>query len=67
MQALSETSTPDPMMLEARERDLTRGVLSIICRTTGRRRTPDECRDMNALVVEIHDVRHARREAARQR
>ena len=66
MQVLSEPSTQDPRTLEARERDLTRNVLSIICRTTGRRRTPDECRDLDALVVEIRDVRHARREAARQ-
>jgi hypothetical protein len=55
----------DPTALEARERDLTRGVLSLICRTTGRRRTPDESRDLDALVGEIHVVRHARREAVR--
>ena len=57
--------TLDPRTLEQRERDLTRGVLSLICRTTGRRRTPDECRDLEVLVSEIRDVRHARREAAR--
>jgi hypothetical protein len=67
MQALSENPILDPMALEARERDLTRGVLSIICRTTGRRRTPDERRSLDALVGEIRDVRHARREAARHR
>ncbi len=61
------TLTLDPTTLEARERDLTRGVLSLICRTTGRRRTPDECRHLDTLVGEIHDVRHARREAARIR
>jgi hypothetical protein len=61
----SATPTPDPKVLEARERDLTRGVLSLICRTTGRRRTPDECRHLEALVGEIRDVRHARREASR--
>ena len=62
------TPTLDPTALEARrERDLTRGVLSLICRTTGRRRTPDECRHLDALVGEIRDVRHARREAARHR
>ena len=63
----STTPTLDPTALEARERDLTRGVLSLICRTTGRRRTPDECRHLDALVGEIRDVRHARREAARVR
>ncbi len=57
----------DPRTLEQRERDLTRGVLSLICRTTGRRRTPDECRHLDLLVTEIHVVRHARREAARHR
>jgi hypothetical protein len=62
---MPETETLDPRALEARERDLTRGVLSLICRTTGRRRTPDECRDLDALVGEIRFVRHARREAAR--
>ena len=51
--------------LEIRERDLTREVLSLICRTTGRRRTPAECRHPDALVDEIRDVRHARREVAR--
>jgi hypothetical protein len=66
MHATSETQGLDPRTLEARERDLTRGVLSIICRTTGRRRTPDECRHLDALVDEIRAVRHARREAARQ-
>ena len=62
---MAETQTLDPRDLEARERDLTRGVLSVICRTTGRRRTPDECRTLDALVAEIRDVRQARREAAR--
>jgi len=61
----NETQTLDPRALEARERDLTRGVLSLICRSTGRRRTPDESRDLDALVGEIRHVRHARREAAR--
>jgi len=41
MQAAIETQVAlDPSALEARERDLTRGVLSLICQTTGRRRTP---------------------------
>jgi hypothetical protein len=61
----TETQTLDPRALEARERDLTRGVLSLICRSTGRRRTPDESRDLDALVGEIRRVRHERREAAR--
>jgi hypothetical protein len=65
MQMLSENPIHDPRALEARERDLTRGLLSIICRSTGRRRTPDEARTLDALVGEIRDVRHARREAAR--
>jgi hypothetical protein len=56
---------PDPRALEARERDLTRGVLSLICRSSGRRRTPDESRDLDELVVEIRQVRHERREATR--
>ena len=62
---MPETQTLDTRALEARERDLTRSVLSLICRTTGRRRTPDECRDLDALVGEIRFVRNARREAAR--
>lgn len=62
---VDQIETLDPRALEARERDLTRGVLSVICRTTGRRRTPDECRTLDALVGEIRDVRQARREAAR--
>jgi hypothetical protein len=65
MLAGSQTEMLDPAALEARERDLTRGVLSLICRTTGRRRTPAECRALDALVGEIREVRHARREAAR--
>jgi len=67
MQAAIETQVAlDPSALEARERDLTRGVLSLICQTTGRRRTPEEARLVEALVSEIRVVRHARREAARQ-
>jgi len=67
MRAGNATPTQDPRTLEARERDLTRGLLSLICRTTGRRRTSDECRHLDALVDEIRAVRHARREAARLR
>ena len=66
MQATSETQLLDPIALEERERDLTRGMLSLICQTTGRRRTPEEARLIDALVSEIRDVRSARREAARQ-
>jgi hypothetical protein len=65
MQAASETQVLDSRALEARERDLTRGVLSLICQTTGRRRTPEERRLLDTLVREIRDVRLARREAAR--
>jgi hypothetical protein len=61
----NEIDTLDPRALAAREQDLTRDLLSLICRTTGRRRTPDECRHLDALVSEIHDVRLHRREAAR--
>ena len=60
-----ETSASESRELEARERDLTRRVLSVVCRSTGRRRTPDECRHLDALVRAIQGVRHARREAAR--
>jgi len=46
-------------------------VLSLICHATGRRRTPEESRHLDAPVSEIReireirDVRHARREATR--
>jgi hypothetical protein len=65
MEAPSNTQLLDPAALEARERDLTRGMLSLICQSTGRRRTPQEARLIDALVSEIRDVRSARREAAR--
>jgi hypothetical protein len=61
----NEIGTLDPRVLAAREQDLIRDLLSVICRTTGRRRTPDECRHLDVLVSEIRDVRLARREAAR--
>jgi hypothetical protein len=61
----NEIDTLDPRRLAAREQDLTRDLLSLICRTTGRRRRPDECRHLDALVSEIHAVRHARRDASR--
>jgi hypothetical protein len=67
MQAAIETQVMvDPRALEARELDLTRGVLSLICQTTGRRRTPEEARLIDTLIGEIRGVRTARREAARQ-
>jgi hypothetical protein len=47
----------DRETLEAYSRDLTRAVLSIICTTTGRQRTPDERARLDALVREIHRVR----------
>lgn len=47
----------DRPTLEAYQRDLSRGVLSIICSSTGRRRTPDECARLDALVREIDRVR----------
>jgi hypothetical protein len=65
MHAASETEVLDPFALEERERDLTRGMLSLICQSTGRRRTPQEARLIDALVTEIRGVRSARREAAR--
>jgi hypothetical protein len=65
MRAGNDIGTQDAQALEARERDLNRGVLSLICRSTGRSRTPDERRDLDALVGEIRHVRTARREAAR--
>ena len=61
MLAENQIETLDPRTLEARERDLTRGVLSLSCRSTGRLRTPDERRHLDVLVGEIRDVRHARR------
>jgi len=66
MHATNETPVLDPSALEERERDLTRDVLSLICQTTGRRRTLDEARLVDALVREIRSVRTARRDAARQ-
>jgi hypothetical protein len=61
----SETPGSDARHLESRERDLTRRVLSVICRSTGRRRTAEESRHLDELVGEIQSVRNARREAAR--
>jgi hypothetical protein len=64
MEATSNAQLLDPVALEERERDLTRGMLSLICQSTGRRRTPQEARLIDALVSEIRDVRTARRAAA---
>ena len=47
----------DRATLEAYSRDLTRAALSIICTTTGRKRTSDERARLDALVRQIHRVR----------
>ena len=65
MEATSNLQVLDPVELEERERNLTRGMLSLICQSTGRRRTPQEARLIDALASEIRGVRHARREAIR--
>ena len=39
MSTANATETLDPRALEAHERELTRSLVSLICRTTGRRRT----------------------------
>ncbi len=65
MEATSNSQLLDPVALEERERDLTRGMLSLICQSTGRRRSPQEARLIDALVSEIRQVRVARRDAAR--
>jgi hypothetical protein len=52
-----------PEHLEARQRALHQRVLSLICRSTGRRRTPEELRTLDELRRELHDVRAARRRA----
>lgn len=57
---------PDVHTLTVREQDLDRRVLSLICRTTGRRRTTAERRCLDELVDELRGVRNARRETARQ-
>ena len=62
-----EIRFPDPQALEAQQRALTRGVLSLICTTTGRRPTPDERGRLAALTQEIDRVRQHRRDAVRQR
>ena len=48
---------PDLATLEEHQRDLSRGVLSLICTSTGRQRTPDERARLDALVREIERVR----------
>jgi hypothetical protein len=58
-----ETRPSDYATLEAHGRELSRGVLSIICRSTGRPRTLDECARLDELVLEIDRVRGELREA----
>ena len=53
MLAENQLETLDPRTLEARSAISHRGVLSLICRSTGRRRTPDERRHLDVLVGEI--------------
>jgi hypothetical protein len=58
-----QSPTADYATLEQHRRDLSRGVLSLICSTTGRHRTPDECARLDALVREIDRVRNDLRNA----
>ena len=67
MQNHDEIKFSDPQALEAQQRALTRGVLSLICSTTGRIPTPDERGRLEALTREIDRVRQHRRDAVRQR
>jgi hypothetical protein len=59
--------TPNGWVLEAQQRALARDILSLICATTGRQRTPAERTRLDALIREIDRVRQDRRDAARQR
>jgi hypothetical protein len=47
----------DLATLEEHRRNLLRSVLSLICTTTGRQRTPAECARLDELVHEIERVR----------
>jgi hypothetical protein len=47
----------DVATLEEHRRTLLRSVLSLICTTTGRPRTPDECAQLDELVRQIECVR----------
>jgi hypothetical protein len=67
VQSDHEITFPDPQELEAQQRLLTRGLLSLICSTTGRAPTPDERGRLAALTQEIDRVRQHRRDAVRQR
>lgn len=53
----------DVATLDAYKRVLLRRVVSLICSTTGRRRTPDEDVRMELLVREIDHVRGQMRSA----
>ena len=55
-----ERRSADRRTLEAEQRDLSRAVLSLICSTTGRRRTPEERARLVDLVREIARVRSCR-------
>ena len=48
----------DRATLESYRRDLTRALVTLICATTGRRRTSDERARLDALGREIVRVRH---------
>ncbi len=66
MRRRDEAGLPDYSELEEQQRALTRDLLSVICATTGRRRTPDERSRLDALTGEIDRVRRDRRDAVRQ-
>jgi hypothetical protein len=52
-----EPRIADRVVLEARRQELTRSVLSLVCQTTGRKRSPEERARLAALVGEIDRVR----------
>jgi hypothetical protein len=58
-----EPRLADRMSLEAQRRELSRSVLSLVCQTTGRRRSPEERARLAALVREIDRVRGELRRA----
>ena len=58
-----EAPASDVATLAAYQRQLLRRVVSLICTTTGRRRTPDEDARMEMLVREIDHVRGQLRSA----
>jgi hypothetical protein len=59
-----DCGSTDYATLETQRRELSRRVLSLICSTTGRQRTPDERARLEALVQEIDRVRHDLRDAS---